>query len=516
MSNKKFVIISVVVLIVGFIGIFSIKYYTNLNDMLKKDGDTWGKPKVIMKAALSTDIEAEKYGDNYIVAFNNGQSLETLLLNNNGEILKSVSNDLGSKFIKDIEVNIYNDKIYITYVINIGGKKEFNILRINDDLEILENNKVSEVKRAINIKDQIYALVYEDRIELRDDSKIYSCIYDKVSTIGFIDDQGYKILVYGTAEGDYKYISMDDNSMEEPKLIFNFSIGQGVIYDNMSISINEGDLYLTFEQSHKNVFQDSIYYKYSLKDEQLLKDGSIKINGTKIKKVKYIGDNIFIGIFEEIKGMKIKKTSLVEFTFDENMDAILEEKIATYNNGYDYTSKVQDALFIGIFNSVDDYDIAMARPAQDMSDYKITKSEKSLLMKSAGEGVAYAVGFSFIFFLLSAVVYGIIFAAYSCLTKFSEGNKGIIGITIFSIVLVGIKCYVMISGIMNMCYMYMPDKFTSIFLWIGLNAIISFVMWSIGMIDIIKSKKEINLIKIYSLSLIDVFLSYTLIFAFVM
>ena len=516
MSNNKFSVMSIILLMLGLAGIFSLRYHNNLQDMVKEDGGRWSKPKIIMKAGLNTDIGAGKYGENYILAFNNEDKLEILSVNNRGEILKQVSNEIGSKFINDIDVNINNDEIYITYAINIGGEKNFNMLKLNEGLEIVENDKIKDVKRSINIKNEVYALVYEDRIEIRDRSKVYSSIHEKVSTIDFIDEDGYQILVYGNAEGEYRYIKLDNSSIIEPKTICKTSVGQGVSYDHMSVSINEENLYLTFQQNHKNVFQDSIYYKYSLMEEKLLDNGKINIGNTKVKNITSLGDNSFFGTIKETKGMKTTKTSLIEFTFGDSMKTIFKEKIATYNKGYNYISKAEDRLFIGVFNAIGDYDLVMVRPAQSIDDYKVTKMENKLLMQSAGEGIVYAMGFSFVFFLISAVVYGIIFAAYSCLTILSEGKKGIIGISIFSIFLLIIKCYIITNKIMTMCYMYMPHNFKSIPLWIGLNVVISFIMWCVGILDILKSKKEVNLMKIYSLSLIDVFLSYTLIFTFVM
>lgn len=516
MSNNKFVIVSIILLILGLGGIFGLKYHNNLQDIIKKESSMWDKPKIIMKSGLNTNIGGVKYEDNYIVTFNNKESLEILLVNDKGEILKSSSNKLESKFINDINVNIDNNEIYITYVINIGGEKNFNILKLNEKLEVVENNKVSEVKRAISIKDKTFALVYENRIEIRDNTKLYASINEKVSDIEFINEEGKQLLIYSNSEGDCKYIELNSNFIGDPKLICKISVGQGVSYNHMSVGINENNIYLTFEQSHKNVFQDSLYYKYSLVDEKIVKHDSAKLDNTKIKKITYIGDNNFLGVIEESIGMKSKKVSLIEFTFNDNMQVVFKEKIATYNRGYDYVSKVDDILLVGIFNSVGDYDVSMVGHAQHKENHKITKNENRLLLQAVGESIVYAVGFSFIFLIISAVIYGIIFVAYSFLSILSEGNKGIIGITILLFILLIIKCYIITGRIMTMCYMYIPDNFRNIYLWIGLNGIISFIIWIIGTLDILKSKKEINLIKIYSLSLIDIFLSYTLIFAFVM
>lgn len=105
-------------------------------------------------------------------------------------------------------------------------------------------------------------------------------------------------MIYINSEGDCKYIELNSNFIGDPKRICKMSLGQGVSYSHMSVDINENNLYLTLEQSHKNVFQDSLYYKYSLVDEKIVKHDSVKLDNAKIKKITYIGDNKFLGVIE--------------------------------------------------------------------------------------------------------------------------------------------------------------------------------------------------------------------------
>ncbi|WP_461614078.1 hypothetical protein [Clostridium sp. Marseille-QA1073] len=236
MKRKNFY--TVVILI--FICTFAFHYYLNYREAIKPPSEAWAKEVLISKGDINQCPALTGYNDNYIIAHQDGDNIKVVSVDKLGKILKEISFKPDEKEPKELGVFTDNKNIYITYMLTDKHYNTVKILKLNDNLELIEEEQIDKMRTKLNVSENILCIFYDNYIEFIDFGKNRSSkinLNDKVYIPTSIPYKDKYLIGYITDKKQYKYFFMDRNGhITEPKFAFDVKSRPDSIFTSNTIS----------------------------------------------------------------------------------------------------------------------------------------------------------------------------------------------------------------------------------------------------------------------------------------
>lgn len=281
MKGKSFHIKAILI----FISIFSFHYYLNYREAIKPPSEVWAKEVLISKGDIKQYPALTGYNDNYIVVHQNGDDIKVIEVDKLGNTLKESTFKADGKEPRDLGVVTDNKNIYITYMLTDMYYNTAKILKLNDNLELIETKQIDNMRSKLDISENILCIFYDDHIEFIDFLKNSSSrinLNNKAEMPTSIPYKDKYLIGYITDEKQYKYFFMDGNGhITEPKFAFNVNNRPYSIFTSNTISYKDNDIFAVIEYLYKSQAFFVQTFKFSLdKDDVCRSDFRLMENYT--------------------------------------------------------------------------------------------------------------------------------------------------------------------------------------------------------------------------------------------
>ncbi|WP_291581364.1 hypothetical protein [Clostridium sp. UBA6640] len=306
MKRKSFYIMSILM----FVSIFYLHYHLNYREAIKAPSEVWAKEVLISKGDIKQYPALTGYNDNYIVVHQNGDDIKAIVVDKLGNILKESTFKADGKEPRDLGVVTDNKNIYITYMLTDMYYNTVKILKLNDNLELIETKQIDNMRSKLDLSENILCIFYDDHIEFIDFLKSSSFkinLNNKAEMPTSIPYKDKYLITYISDRSAYKYFFIDKNGQTtEPKVAFDVQGGSNSSFISNTITYKENDIYAIVEYVYKGKEYTVKSFKFSLdKNDLYISDFRLMEN---------FGDNI-----DERKKFNVDVTSLANYPNQEGM-----------------------------------------------------------------------------------------------------------------------------------------------------------------------------------------------------
>lgn len=306
MKRKSFY--TAVILI--FVCIFAFHYYLNYREAIKPPSEVWAKEVLISKGDINQCPALTGYNDNYIVAHQDGEDIKVVSVDKLGKVLKEINFKPDGKEPKDLGVFTDNKKIYITYMLTDKHYNTVKILKLNDNLELIEKKQIDKMRSKLDLSENILCIFYDDHIEFIDFLKNSSSkinLNNKAEMPTSIPYKDKYLITYISDRSAYKYFFVDKNGQTtEPKIAFDVQGGSNSSFISNTITYKENDIYAIVEYVYKSTEYTVKNFKFSLDKNNLY------INDFRL--MENFSNNI-----DEMRKFNVDVTSLANYPNQEGM-----------------------------------------------------------------------------------------------------------------------------------------------------------------------------------------------------
>lgn len=306
MKRKSFYIVAILI----FVSIFSFHYYLNYREAIKPPSEVWAKEVLISKGDIKQYPALTEYNDNYIVIHQNGDNIKVITVDKLGKVLKKSNFKADGKEPRDLGVITDNKNIYITYMLTDMYYNTVKILKLNDNLELIEKKQIDKMRSKLDLSENILCIFYDDHIEFIDFLKNSSSkinLNNKAEMPTSIPYKDKYLITYISDRSAYKYFFIDKNGqITEPKIAFDVQGGSNSSFISNTITYKENDIYAIVEYVYKSTEYTVKNFKFSLdKNDIYINDFRLMEN---------FSDNI-----DEMRKFNVDVTSLANYPNQEGV-----------------------------------------------------------------------------------------------------------------------------------------------------------------------------------------------------
>ncbi|HCQ89706.1 MULTISPECIES: hypothetical protein [unclassified Clostridium] len=238
-------------IVVGIIiAIFCFHYSLNYKEAIKPPSEKWGKEVFLSQGNITEFPDIIEYKGNYVVAHQDSDSIKVMLIDKLGKKIKESQFIASDSEPRDIDIITDNKNIYINFLLTGADKNTIEILKLDDDLNLVDKTSIKNVINKTKVSENIVAVFYDGYVEIRD------YLINKVSRVNIGDNirlpvsAKYKnkyLLGYIMELDEFYYIWIEDGKVTEPKLGGNLNEISKVKFRNATMAIDEENVYVLIE-----------------------------------------------------------------------------------------------------------------------------------------------------------------------------------------------------------------------------------------------------------------------------
>ncbi|MBD8048202.1 hypothetical protein [Clostridium faecium] len=238
------------IIAVMIIAIFCFHYSLNYKQAIKPPSEEWSKEVFLSQGDITEFPDIIEYKNNYVVAHQDGDIINVMLVDKLGRKIKESQFTASDKEPKDIDIITDNNSIYIDFLLTGGEKNTIEILKLNDDLNLVDKTNIKNVINKIKVSENISAIFYEDYVEIKD------YLLNKTSRVNVGENTRlpvsakYKnkyMLGYMSGLDEFYYIWIEEGKATAPKLGGNLSEITKVNFRDATMTIDEENVYVLVE-----------------------------------------------------------------------------------------------------------------------------------------------------------------------------------------------------------------------------------------------------------------------------
>lgn len=337
--------------IVGMIiiAIFCFHYSLNYKEAIKPPSEEWGKEVFLSQGNITEFPDIIEYKNNYVVAHQDGDIINVMLIDKLGKKIRESQFASSDSEPKDIDIITDGKSIYINFLLTGADKNTIEILKLDDDLNLVDKTNVKNVTYKIKISENILAVFYDEYVEIKD------YLINKVSRFSIGDNiklpvsAKYKnkyMLGYMMGVDEFYYIWIEDGKVTEPKLGGNLSEITKVKFRNAIMAIDEENAYVLIEYMFQSKNFGFNLFKFPINGEKDSSYGPFRVKiGTDENEINadYDVDIGTVATYGEEPGTFLVSTSRTAAKLKSQTD-IVKMKISKAKK--DISDKI---LYIGIF-----------------------------------------------------------------------------------------------------------------------------------------------------------------------
>lgn len=243
--GKFYAIVGVII-----IAIFCFHYSLNYKEAIKPPSEKWSKEVFLSQGNITEFPDIIEYKGNYVVAYQDGDIINVMLIDKLGKKIRESQFAASDSEPKDIDIITDNKNIYINFLLTGSDKSTIEILKLDDDLNLIDKTNIKNVINKTKISENIVAVFYDGYIEIKD------YLINKVSRVNIGGNiklpvsAKYKnkyLLGYMMGLDEFYYIWIEDGKITEPKLGGNLIEISKVKFRNATMAIDEENVYVLIE-----------------------------------------------------------------------------------------------------------------------------------------------------------------------------------------------------------------------------------------------------------------------------
>jgi hypothetical protein len=471
-----------------FIAISIFQYSLNYKKRIKPPSPTWSKEVLISSGKINTAPSILKFNGNFLVAHNDNSNIKILSLDTLGREKNAKFFPTKTTLATKIEIFTDDEFIYLSWFKNDDNSKSLNTLKLDKNLNLIEEYEDKQVKERTQLDDHVIAMAYEDTIKIID-------LKSKKNTI--IKTESPSTCIAGTKLNDgyiISYMGCDPyTSMSPSQGIFYFHIKDGlasdiklagrvsewsrVSYTSSALSTDGKKAYILLEYKYIDEVNFHKILTFSLdKEENMVRDYTSKVNnGPFGNAISFKADNAakFLISGGRVYEKKNFYTDILEITVDGNVASNITPLSRSRHTSL-YPAVYDDTVIFCDFISKDKLDVYMVSSREDFKKANNfnRKSEAILALNDTFE--------SFLFSIVYIIVYGSFWILPSiCIAsiasifeyKLTDKKRKLLFIFVYSLIVL-VKCYC-IYNISFKKYTFFLPEFITIPIGLALAVMIS-------------------------------------------
>jgi len=243
--GKFYTIVGVII-----IAIFCFHYSLNYKEVIKPPSEKWGKEVFLSQGNITEFPDIIEYKGNYVIAHQDGDIINVMLIDKLGRKIREAQFISSDREPRDIDIITDNKNIYINFLLTGIDKNTVEVLKLDDDLNLIDKGITKNVINKVKVSENIVAVFYDGYIEIKD------YLTNKVSRVNIGDNiklpvsAQYKnkyLLGYMMGLDEFYYIWIEDGKVTEPKLGGNLIEISKVKFRNATMAIDEENVYVLIE-----------------------------------------------------------------------------------------------------------------------------------------------------------------------------------------------------------------------------------------------------------------------------
>lgn len=260
----------------------SMHYSINLGEIKKPPSSTWSKEVLLDTADIQYAPKIVKYKGNYVIAYNNGQSIKLLTTDNFGKKINEKNFPKENQMPYDITILTDGNKLYLSFT-KYDSTKNIETMILDEKLNVEKTSEIKNIADLVQIDDKAMAVSYEDRVDIIDVTNNSMATIKEPSTKFLMAtkyNDGY-VVAYGKQNGKYFYSIVRNGKASEPKLAGTLDETTTTSFYNTVIAVAGNDGYILGEYRANGEFGGAMELKFSL-DNPNYSTGDFKVSGEKV------------------------------------------------------------------------------------------------------------------------------------------------------------------------------------------------------------------------------------------
>lgn len=232
------------------IAIFCFHYSLNYKEAIKPPSEKWGKEVFLSQGDITEFPDIIEYKGKYVVAHQDGDIINVMLVDKLGRKIRESQFISSGTEPKDIDIITDNKNIYINFLLTGADKSTIEILKLDDDLNLVDRNIINDVITKIKVSENILAIFYDGYVEIKDyllNKTFKANIEDNVRLPASAKYKNKYILGYMVGLDEFYYICIEDGKVTEPKLGGNLFEISKVTFKNVAMAVDEENIYVLIE-----------------------------------------------------------------------------------------------------------------------------------------------------------------------------------------------------------------------------------------------------------------------------
>jgi hypothetical protein len=461
-----------------FIAISIFQYSFNYKKRIKPPSPTWSKEVLISSGKINTAPSILKFNGDFLVAHNDNSNIKILSLDTLGREKNAKFFPTKTTLPTKIEIFTDDEFIYLSWFKNDDTSKSLNTLKLDKNLNLIEEYEDKQVKDRIQLDDHVIAMVYEDTIKIIDlKSKKNTIIKTgaEVSCIaGTKHNDKYMISYMGanpdmnsytSGVGGIYYFYIKDGLVSDIKIAGKVIEWSRVSYTSSALSTDGTKAYMLLEYKYIDEVNFQKVLTFSLdKEESKVRDFTSKVNnGPFGNAISFKANNAakFLVSGGRVYEKKNFYTDILEITVDGNIASNITPLSRSRQTSL-YPAIYDDTVIFCDFISKDKLNVYMVSSREDFKKANNfnRKSEAILALNDTFE--------SFLFSIVYIIVYGsfwilpsICIASIASIFEYKLTDKKRKLLFIFVYSLIGlIKCYCIYNISFKKYTLFLPEFIT--------------------------------------------------------
>lgn len=460
--KRKLMFFSTIILIaLGFI----VHYSFNIQEVTSPPSETWSKEVLVDTADIQVNPKIIKYKDSYIIAYNNGEAIKIVSVDNFGGKLQEKSFPIDKQVPYNITLLTDGNSIYL-YWIQYDDGKNIEGLKLDDKFNVLENEKIKGIEDLNQIDEKVMMISYKDKIDIRNiynkETAVINAADSKLLT-GTKVNNDY-IVAYTRDNGKYYYSYFRDGNASEPKYVGTIDEVTNVSFYNSAIAVDDKYGYIVVELRVKGEFGRAMLLKFSLTTGEFTLD-ELKLGSSKAfvsDLTPYFGNEgaEFLASSYVAHGKKESNLNIVQIKMNqgENVHVIPVSRI---RGSAIYPAFTGDRVVFYKPIEKGKAELYLASSAVDFIDKHnvLTKPE----IRQAILDTTEAVTFSIVYILLYGIIWfvpGVILNSLSLLFDFKTIKRAKIWFVLSYAATLILKCYLIYTIAFRKNIYFMPKFLT--------------------------------------------------------
>lgn len=476
MKKRTFII----VLSFIFIAISIFQYSLNYKKRIKPPSSTWSKEVLLSSGDISTPPSILKFSGNFLVAHNDNSTIRLLCLDTLGRKNKEKTFPAGTSIPTSIEIFTDDEFIYLSWFKSDDKSKSLNTLKLDADLNLIEEYEGNNVKERIKLDDHTMATSYEDKIEIFDLKSKKNTIVETNFPANYMSGTKFNdeyIISYMTSAQGINYFHVKNGLASDIKLAGKIVDSTRVRYISSVLSTDGKNAYILLEYRYLSDFGGQKLLTFSLsKEEYTVREYTERINGGPFyNPVSFKSNNAakFLISAGRIYEKKEIYTDILEITIDGTEVSNLVPLSRSRRSSM-YPAVYDDTAIFCDFTKGDKLNVYMVSSREDFkkANNEPRISEAILALSDTFESFLFSVVYIFVYgslWILPSICIASIASIFEY--KFSDKNRKLLLLFVYSLIIL-IKCY-FIYNISFEKYTFLLPEFITIPIGIALSVIIS-------------------------------------------